>query len=53
VRLIALTRLGVAKFKEANRYWQIAQERFEAIFGATEAASLRSTLASIAYNLEL
>jgi DNA-binding MarR family transcriptional regulator len=53
VRLIALTRLGVAKFKEANKYWQIAQERFEAVFGATEAANLRSTLASIAYSPEL
>jgi DNA-binding MarR family transcriptional regulator len=53
VRLIALTRLGVAKFKEANKYWQIAQERFEAIFGATEAVELRSTLASIAYHPDL
>jgi DNA-binding MarR family transcriptional regulator len=53
VRLIALTRLGLAKFGEANKYWQIAQERFEAVFGATEAAKLRSTLASIAYNSEL
>jgi DNA-binding MarR family transcriptional regulator len=53
VRLIALTRLGVAKFKEANKYWQIAQERFEAVFGATEAANLRSTLVSIAYSPEL
>jgi DNA-binding MarR family transcriptional regulator len=53
VRLIALTRLGVAKFQEANKYWQIAQERFEAIFGTTEAAELRSTLASIAYHPEL
>jgi DNA-binding MarR family transcriptional regulator len=53
VRLIALTRLGVAKFREANKYWQIAQERFEAVFGATEAANLRSTLASIAYSPEL
>jgi hypothetical protein len=51
--LIALTRLGVAKFREANKYWQIAQERFEAVFGATEAANLRSTLASIAYSPEL
>ena len=53
VRLIALTRLGVAKFKEANKYWQVAQERFEAVFGATEAANLRSTLVSIAYSPEL
>jgi DNA-binding MarR family transcriptional regulator len=53
VRLIALTRLGVAKFREANKYWQIAQERFEAVFGATEADELRSTLASIAYHPEL
>jgi DNA-binding MarR family transcriptional regulator len=53
VRLIALTRLGVAKFKEANKYWHIAQDRFEAVFGATEAAELRSTLSSIAYHPDL
>jgi DNA-binding MarR family transcriptional regulator len=53
VRLIALTKLGVAKFKEANKYWQIAQDRFEAVFGKDEAESLRTALLSIAYNSEL
>jgi DNA-binding MarR family transcriptional regulator len=53
VRLIALTKLGIAKFREASKYWQIAQDRFEAVFGEPEAAKLRSTLASIAYHSEL
>ena len=53
VRLIALTKLGVAKFKEANKYWQIAQDRFEEVFGKDEAESLRTALLSIAYNSEL
>ena len=53
VRLITLTKLGVAKFKEANKYWQIAQDRFEAVFGKDEAESLRTALLSIAYNSEL
>jgi DNA-binding MarR family transcriptional regulator len=53
VRLIALTKLGAAKFKEANKYWQIAQDRFEEVFGKDEAESLRTALLSIAYNSEL
>ena len=53
VRLIALTKLGLAKFKEANKYWKIAQDRFEAVFGEQAATELRSVLASIAYNEEL
>ena len=53
VRLIALTKLGIAKFNEAKPYWQTAQERFEEVFGAEEAAKLRSVLLSIAYNPEL
>jgi DNA-binding MarR family transcriptional regulator len=50
VRLIALTKLGIAKFNEAKPYWQAAQERFEEVFGVEEAAKLRSVLLSIAYN---
>jgi DNA-binding MarR family transcriptional regulator len=50
VRLIALTKAGVVKFKEAKKQWQIAQDRFEAVFGQQEAAELRSVLLSIAYN---
>jgi DNA-binding MarR family transcriptional regulator len=53
VRLIALTKLGIGKFKEAKPYWQAAQERFEEVFGAEEAAKLRTVLLSIAYNPEL
>jgi DNA-binding MarR family transcriptional regulator len=49
-RLIALTKLGVAKLNEATRYWSIAQNRFEATFGKQEAADLRSVLFAIAYN---
>ena len=53
VRLIALTKLGIAKFKEAHKLWKVAQERFEAVFGQEEAAQLRTVLLSIAYNPEL
>ena len=53
VRLIALTKLGLAKFKEAEKHWKVAQERFEAVFGQEEAAQLRSVLLSIAYSSEL
>jgi DNA-binding MarR family transcriptional regulator len=53
VRLIALTKQGLAKYTEANGYWKIAQERFEAIFGKDEAEKMRSALLSIAYNPEL
>jgi DNA-binding MarR family transcriptional regulator len=50
VRLIALTKQGLAKYNEANRYWEAAQERFEAVFGKDEAEKLRSVLLSIAYS---
>jgi len=53
VRLIALTKLGIAKFNEAKPYWRKAQDRFEEVFGAEEAARLRTVLLSIAYNPEL
>ena len=53
VRLIALTKQGLAKYYEANQYWETAQERFEALFGEDEAEKLRSVLLSIAYNPEL
>src|ERR1700741_3142365 len=44
VRLIALTKLGLAKLNEAAKYWRIAQDCFEANFGKQEAADLRSVL---------
>jgi DNA-binding MarR family transcriptional regulator len=50
IRLIALTKPGIAKYNEAKSYWETAQERFEEVFGEEEAAKLRSTLLSIAYN---
>jgi DNA-binding MarR family transcriptional regulator len=50
IRLIALTKLGVAKLTEASKYWRIAQDRFEKTFGKQEAADLRTVLFSIAYN---
>jgi len=49
-RLIALTKLGVAKLNEAAKYWRIAQDRFEAAFGKQEATDLRSVLLAIAHN---
>jgi DNA-binding MarR family transcriptional regulator len=53
VRLIALTKSGIAKYHEAKSYWEQAQERFEEVFGRGEAAKLRSALLSIAYSSEL
>jgi DNA-binding MarR family transcriptional regulator len=53
VRLIALTKSGIAKYNEAKPYWETAQERFEEVFGKGEAANLRSALLSIAYSSEL
>jgi DNA-binding MarR family transcriptional regulator len=53
VRLIALTKLGIAKYNEAKSYWAAAQERFEEVFGKGDAAKLRSALLAIAYSPEL
>ena len=50
IRLIALTKLGIAKLNEAAKYWRIAQDRFETTFGRDEAADLRSVLLEIAHN---
>ena len=49
-RLIALTKRGLAKFNEAAEYWRTAQERFEEVFGESEAAALRAVLSGIAYH---
>ncbi len=43
------TRLGRAKWREAQKLWQDAQSRFEAQVGSAKAARLRKTLASIAH----
>jgi DNA-binding MarR family transcriptional regulator len=53
VRLIALTKEGIARYNEAKPYWAKAQERFESVFGQEEAATLRSVLLGIAYNSDL
>jgi DNA-binding MarR family transcriptional regulator len=45
---IKLTRRGEARLRESEDSWKRAQERFEAAFGAKEAAALRKTLALIA-----
>ncbi|HVJ53164.1 MAG TPA: MarR family transcriptional regulator [Aliidongia sp.] len=49
-RHVKLTDQGLAAFKEARRLWQTAQDRFEAIYGAENAATLRTVLLSIAYD---
>ena len=52
-RHIALTSQGKAKWREAVRLWRVAQERFEHVFGRSEAAALRATLLGIAHHERL
>jgi DNA-binding MarR family transcriptional regulator len=52
-RLIALTKEGIARLNEAQKYWKIAQDRFETKIGQQEAAELRSVLLAIAYSEDL
>jgi DNA-binding MarR family transcriptional regulator len=52
-RLVVMTPQGKAKFKEAKRLWQSAQDRFAEVFGRTQAAELRATLLAIAYDPRL
>ncbi len=52
-RHVILTPQGKAKFKEAKRLWQTAQDRFNAVFGKAAAADLRTTLLTIAYDERL
>src|SRR5882757_3669873 len=49
-RHVVLTPKGKAKCREGVRAWQTAQDRFEEVFGRSEANALRSTLLSLAYN---
>jgi DNA-binding MarR family transcriptional regulator len=49
-RYVVLTTKGKAKFKEGANAWRIAQERFEEIFGRTDARALRQTLLGLAYD---
>ena len=46
-RLVTLTRKGKARLRASAHLWREAQRRFETAFGHTEAAALRSALASI------
>jgi DNA-binding MarR family transcriptional regulator len=52
-RHVLLTPVGKAKVRDALRLWQRAQDRFVEVFGEAEAASLRATLLSIAYDERL
>jgi DNA-binding MarR family transcriptional regulator len=52
-RHIALTSKGKTKYREALRLWQVAQDRFEHVFGRSEAAALRATLLGIAHHERL
>lgn len=45
---VKLTRRGEARLAESESAWRRAQDRFEAAFGAKEAAALRKTLALVA-----
>jgi DNA-binding MarR family transcriptional regulator len=45
---VKLTRRGEAKLAESESAWLRAQDRFEAAFGAKEAAGLRKALALVA-----
>jgi DNA-binding MarR family transcriptional regulator len=45
---VKLTRRGEIKLAESESAWLRAQDRFEAAFGAKEAAGLRKTLALVA-----
>ncbi len=47
-KLVQLTKRGEAKLAESQLAWKQAQERFEAAFGAKQAADLRRTLDLIA-----
>lgn len=45
---VKLTRRGEARLAKSESAWRRAQDRFEAAFGAKEAAALRKTLALVA-----
>lgn len=47
-RHVILTRQGKAKFTEAKRLWQTAQDRFSNVIGQSKATELRATLLGIA-----
>jgi DNA-binding MarR family transcriptional regulator len=52
-RNVVLTAKGKARQRQATIFWARAQERFSDIFGTRQAAALRSTLLTIAYDERL
>jgi DNA-binding MarR family transcriptional regulator len=52
-RHVVLTPKGKAKYREGARAWQLAQDRFDEVFGRAEASALRATLLNIAYDERL
>ncbi|MER8579692.1 MarR family winged helix-turn-helix transcriptional regulator [Mesorhizobium sp. M0220] len=48
IRRVRLTPQGRTKLEEALKLWQVAQQRFEEMFGKEQAASLRVALDEIA-----
>ena len=47
-RNIVLTSRGTAKYREAKKLWQLAQDRFLEVFGRPQGVRLRATLLRIA-----
>jgi DNA-binding MarR family transcriptional regulator len=52
-RHVVITPKGKTKCKEGLRLWATAQDRFEEIYGRSEAAALRRTLLGIAHHERL
>jgi DNA-binding MarR family transcriptional regulator len=52
-RHVIITPKGKTKCKEGLRLWATAQDRFEEIYGRSEAAALRRTLLGIAHHERL
>jgi DNA-binding MarR family transcriptional regulator len=50
---VVMTTLGKAKYREARVFWLKAQDHFHRVFGKANAAELRATLFSIAYEERL
>jgi DNA-binding MarR family transcriptional regulator len=52
-RHVVATAQGRAKYKDARRLWQTAQDRFETVYGQAATAKLRTTLLTIAHEERL
>jgi DNA-binding MarR family transcriptional regulator len=52
-KCVVLTPLGKAKIREARKYWQIAQDRFDKTFGKRASSALRTTMLGIARDARL